>query len=87
MKQEFIALPSPVYCALPQQGRTSPIASAAALGRADATETGERDPPGGDMRTDQRAYGRGEQIADRYRLSDAVRPTSEIYVMQALSGG
>lgn len=29
----------------------------------------------------------GEQIVDRERLSDAVRPTSEIYVMQALSGG
>ena len=29
----------------------------------------------------------GEQIADRENLSDAVRPTSEIYVMQALSGG
>jgi hypothetical protein len=29
----------------------------------------------------------GEQIADRVGLSDAVRPESEIYVMQALSGG
>jgi hypothetical protein len=29
----------------------------------------------------------GQQIGDRDRLSDAVRPTSEIYVMQALSGG
>jgi molybdopterin converting factor small subunit len=29
----------------------------------------------------------GEQIADRDRLSDPVRPASEIYVMQALSGG
>lgn len=26
-------------------------------------------------------------LADRDRLSDAVAPTSEIYVMQALSGG
>lgn len=29
----------------------------------------------------------GEQIRDRERLTDAVRPASEVYVMQALSGG
>jgi hypothetical protein len=29
----------------------------------------------------------GQQISDRERLSDPVRPTSELYVMQALSGG
>jgi hypothetical protein len=29
----------------------------------------------------------GEPIRDRARLSDLVRPTSEVYVMQALSGG
>ncbi len=29
----------------------------------------------------------GEQIADREGLSDPVRAASEIYVMQALSGG
>lgn len=29
----------------------------------------------------------GMRIADRERLSDAVKPASEIYVMQALSGG
>lgn len=29
----------------------------------------------------------GNQILDRERLSDAVGPRSEIYVMQALSGG
>lgn len=29
----------------------------------------------------------GQQIADRVHLSDPVRPASEIYVMQALSGG
>jgi hypothetical protein len=29
----------------------------------------------------------GEQVADRARLTDAVRPDGEIYVMQALSGG
>ena len=29
----------------------------------------------------------GQQIADRAQLSDPVRPASEIYVMQALSGG
>lgn len=29
----------------------------------------------------------GNQIVDRDHLSDPVRPTSEVYVMQALSGG
>ena len=29
----------------------------------------------------------GAQISDRLRLSDPVRPQSEIYVLQALSGG
>lgn len=29
----------------------------------------------------------GQVITDRQRLSDAVRPTSEVFVMQALSGG
>ena len=29
----------------------------------------------------------GRQIADREHLSDAVLPASELYVMQALSGG
>jgi molybdopterin synthase sulfur carrier subunit len=29
----------------------------------------------------------GQRIGDLERLSDAVRPTSEIWVMQALSGG
>lgn len=29
----------------------------------------------------------GEQVADRVGLTDAVGPDSEIYVMQALSGG
>ncbi len=29
----------------------------------------------------------GEMIEDRVRLSDAVKPSSEIYIMQALSGG
>jgi sulfur-carrier protein len=29
----------------------------------------------------------GQQIADREGLSDPVRPDSEIYVLQALSGG
>lgn len=29
----------------------------------------------------------GEPIWDRERLSDAVRPDAEVYVMQALSGG
>jgi molybdopterin synthase sulfur carrier subunit len=29
----------------------------------------------------------GQQIADREQLGDPVRPDSELYVMQALSGG
>lgn len=29
----------------------------------------------------------GHAIRDRIRLSDVVKPTSEIYVLQALSGG
>jgi hypothetical protein len=29
----------------------------------------------------------GQQISDRDQLSDPVRPASEVYVMQALSGG
>jgi molybdopterin synthase sulfur carrier subunit len=29
----------------------------------------------------------GNQIEDRERLSDPVAPSSEVYVMQALSGG
>ncbi len=29
----------------------------------------------------------GEMIEDRERLSDTVQPSSELYVMQALSGG
>ena len=29
----------------------------------------------------------GEQITDRVKLSDRVRPNSELYVMQSLSGG
>jgi sulfur-carrier protein len=29
----------------------------------------------------------GKQIEDRERLGDAVAPGSELYVMQALSGG
>jgi hypothetical protein len=29
----------------------------------------------------------GQQVLDRSRLSDVVAPASEIYVMQALSGG
>jgi hypothetical protein len=43
---------------------------------------------------DQRALRRhmmvfvdGQQISDREQLTDPVRPTSEVYVMQALSGG
>jgi hypothetical protein len=29
----------------------------------------------------------GQQVSDRVGLADPVKPTSEVYVMQALSGG
>jgi hypothetical protein len=39
------------------------------------------------LRTHMVIFVDGQPIKDRERLSDPVRPTSEIYVMQALSGG
>lgn len=41
----------------------------------------------GRLRKHVNIYVDGELIADRLRLSDPVRPTSEIFVLQALSGG
>ena len=41
----------------------------------------------GSLRRHMSVFVDGQQIIDRDRLSDPVRPTSEIYVMQALSGG
>lgn len=41
----------------------------------------------GALRHHMNVFVDGEQIADRERLSDPVRPASEVYVMQALSGG
>lgn len=41
----------------------------------------------GRLRKHVNVYLDGELIADRLRLSDPVRPTSEIFVLQALSGG
>ncbi len=41
----------------------------------------------GALRHHMNVFVDGAQIADRDRLSDPVRPASEIYVMQALSGG
>jgi hypothetical protein len=41
----------------------------------------------GALRRHMMVFVDGQQISDRERLSDPVRPTSEIYVMQALSGG
>ena len=41
----------------------------------------------GSLRRHMSIFIDGQQIADRDRLSDPVRPASEIYVMQALSGG
>lgn len=41
----------------------------------------------GALRHHMNVFVDGEQIADRDRLSDPVRPASEVYVMQALSGG
>ncbi len=41
----------------------------------------------GALRRHMSVFVDGAQILDRDRLSDPVRSTSEIYVMQALSGG
>ncbi|MBX3156221.1 MAG: MoaD/ThiS family protein [Deltaproteobacteria bacterium] len=41
----------------------------------------------GALRKHMSVFVDGQQIADRAHLSDPVRPASEIYVMQALSGG
>jgi len=41
----------------------------------------------GALRKHMSVFVDGRQLADRERLSDPVEPGSEIYVMQALSGG
>jgi len=41
----------------------------------------------GALRKHMTVFVDGRQIVDRERLSDPVGPSSEIYVMQALSGG
>ncbi len=41
----------------------------------------------GHVRRHVHIYVDGQRIADRERLSDAVAPHSEIFVLQALSGG
>ena len=41
----------------------------------------------GALRRHMSVFVDGQQIVDRDRLSDPVRPASELYVMQALSGG
>jgi molybdopterin synthase sulfur carrier subunit len=41
----------------------------------------------GSLRRHMSIFVDGQQIVDRDRLSDPVRAASEIYVMQALSGG
>ncbi len=41
----------------------------------------------GSLRRHMSIFIDGQQIVDRDRLSDPVRAASEIYVMQALSGG
>jgi len=41
----------------------------------------------GALRRHMTVFVDGRQISDRERLSDRVEPRSEIYVMQALSGG
>jgi sulfur-carrier protein len=41
----------------------------------------------GALRRHMMVFVDGQQIEDREQLSDPVRPTSEVYVMQALSGG
>lgn len=41
----------------------------------------------GALRKHMSVFVDGQQIKDRTQLSDAVLPDSEIYIMQALSGG
>ena len=41
----------------------------------------------GAVRKHMNVFVDGEQVRDRVRLTDAVGPSAEIYVMQALSGG
>lgn len=41
----------------------------------------------GALRHHMNVFVDGEPIDDKARLSDPVRPASEVYVMQALSGG
>ena len=41
----------------------------------------------GHVRRHVHIYVDGRRISDRQRLSDAVLPTSQIYILQALSGG
>ena len=41
----------------------------------------------GHVRKHVHIYVDGRRIADRERLTDSVTPKSEIYVLQALSGG
>jgi hypothetical protein len=41
----------------------------------------------GGLRRHMMVFVDGQQITDRERLGDAVHATSELYVMQALSGG
>jgi hypothetical protein len=41
----------------------------------------------GRLRTHVQVFVDGEMVRDRERLSDPVTPSSQLYVMQALSGG
>jgi molybdopterin synthase sulfur carrier subunit len=41
----------------------------------------------GELRRHVTVFVDGQPVRDRRKLSDAVRPESEVYVMQALSGG
>ena len=41
----------------------------------------------GELRHHMQVFVDGAMVRDRRRLTDAVRPETEIYVMQALSGG
>ena len=41
----------------------------------------------GALRRHVSVYVNGEAVADRIKLSDPVRPSDEIYVLQALTGG
>jgi molybdopterin synthase sulfur carrier subunit len=76
--------------------RPAPMITAAGATVAEVLQTGLADDPllrgyvqdeQGRLRKHVNIYLDGALIRDRLRLSDAVGPASELYVLQALSGG